>query len=90
MTYKTLFWSLFGYGDPGYVDMWAKNTSETSSGTYTEVINLQHHLTEAVGFGLYGAYHMFVIVVLLNMLVAMMANTYNVVAVSINRDVSCV
>ena len=86
-TYKTLFWDLFGYGDVSDVDVVVGNVNvtqylnDTTKTVLAQGPLVKHTLTEWVGFGLYGTYHMFVIIVLLNMLIAMMANSYNVVEV---------
>ncbi|XP_070555984.1 short transient receptor potential channel 5-like [Ptychodera flava] len=57
---STLFWTLFGMSDLRSLD----------------IIGLDHWFTETVGRGLYAAYHVLAIVVLLNILIAMMSNTY--------------
>ncbi|XP_077863421.1 short transient receptor potential channel 5-like [Saccoglossus kowalevskii] len=57
---STLFWTLFGMSDLASLD----------------VYGLDHWFTEAIGRLLYAAYHILAIVVLLNILIAMMSNTY--------------
>ncbi|XP_038063933.1 short transient receptor potential channel 4-like isoform X2 [Patiria miniata] len=59
-TMATLFWALFGLPDLEILDL--KGVS--------------HTFTEGVGTGLYAAYHIIAIVVLMNVLIAMMSNTY--------------
>ncbi|XP_022085174.1 transient receptor potential-gamma protein-like isoform X3 [Acanthaster planci] len=56
----TLFWALFGL--PDY--------------TIVGLPGINHHFTEGVGHLLYAVYHIIAIVVLLNVLIAMMSNTY--------------
>lgn len=55
-----MFWSLFGLGDPRNVTL----------GPY------HNQLTETFGLLLYGAYHIASIIVLLNMLVASMTQSF--------------
>ncbi|XP_071965534.1 short transient receptor potential channel 4-like [Antedon mediterranea] len=56
----SLFWSLFGVSE---------TTVFTGHDKY-------HDITEVAGMGMYSLYHVFAIVVLLNLLIAMMSNTY--------------
>ncbi|XP_077991085.1 short transient receptor potential channel 5-like [Glandiceps talaboti] len=57
---STLFWTLFGMSDL----------------TSLDIRGLDHWFTETIGRLLYAAYHILAIVVLLNILIAMMSNTY--------------
>lgn len=59
-TMSTLFWALFGLPEMNIVD----------------IRGVDHEFTETVGLMLYAAYHVIAIVVLLNVLIAMMSNTY--------------
>ncbi|XP_033646603.1 short transient receptor potential channel 4-like isoform X1 [Asterias rubens] len=59
-TMGTLFWALFGLPDLDILDLRHAN----------------HTFTEGVGTGLYAVYHIIAIVVLMNVLIAMMSNTY--------------
>lgn len=65
----TLFWALFGLPDISVVD-------------FTAAVDADHFFTETVGNLLYATYHVIAIVVLLNVLIAMMSNTYTRVEVS--------
>lgn len=59
-TFRTVFWSMFGRGD-------------------TDVVKLDQYgnkLTEDIGYIIYGAYNISMVVVLLNMLIAMMTRSY--------------
>ena len=49
--------------------------------SYTDNV-VKHKVTEAVGYTLLGAYHLVVVIVFLNMLIAMMANSYNSIEVN--------
>lgn len=73
--YKTLFWNIFNYGDVEYANMvvkgYMKNATSGEMGLHT------HRFNEILGYCIYGVYHITVVVVLLNMLIAMMANSYN-------------
>ncbi|XP_071821078.1 short transient receptor potential channel 5-like isoform X5 [Apostichopus japonicus] len=59
----TLFWALFGLPDISVVD-------------FTTAVGTKHYFTQTVGNLLYATYHVIAIVVLLNVLIAMMSNTY--------------
>ena len=67
----TLFWALFGLPDMSVVD-------------FTSAVDAEHYFTETVGNFLYATYHVIAIVVLLNVLIAMMSNTYTRVEVGFN------
>ena len=62
----TLFWALFGLPDLEILDLKGIN----------------HVFTEFIGTALYAAYHVIAIVVLLNVLIAMMSNTYTRIEVN--------
>jgi hypothetical protein len=55
-------------------------TPVAGDGEDNEII--KHKLIEAVGYFLIAFYHIIVVIVLLNMLIAMMANSYNEIYVS--------
>ena len=65
-TLNTMFWSLFGLG--------------TADAAFLEP-NYQNLLTQAVGSFFFGAFHITFIVVLLNMLIAMMTKSYEIIRV---------
>jgi hypothetical protein len=66
LSFKSAFWSLFGLGNPDYV-----------------IINdFRNQLTENFGTVLYGSYHIAAIIVLLNMLVASMTQSFEKILVS--------
>jgi len=64
-TFRTVFWSVFGRG-------------ETNVVTLSEYNN---HLTENFGYILYGLYNCIMVTVLINMLIAMMARSFQAIAV---------
>lgn len=73
-TFKSLFWAIFGFGEPDDADIivtWNTTQNDTSDTDHSE-----HYFTEGVGYGLWGLYHLVTVVVLLNMLIAMMAESY--------------
>ena len=74
-TYKTLFWTLFNYGDPKYADVVVGNEISKNE-------TVKHKMTEGMGYILYGTYNVISVIVLLNMLIAMMAHSYEVIEVS--------
>ena len=83
---QTLFWDLFGYGDPEDGAVIVSNVN-VSAGSANNTIVLEvgpivrHQVAETVGFALHGIYHIIVIIVLLNMVIAMMAVSYNKIEV---------
>ncbi|XP_067652224.1 short transient receptor potential channel 7-like isoform X3 [Haliotis asinina] len=63
-TFRTVFWSLFGRGEPGAVQL----------GDYN------HTLTQDIGYFIYGSYNIAMVTVLLNMLIAMMTRSFTNIA----------
>ena len=51
-----------------------------------DIRGVDHEFTETVGLMLYAAYHVIAIVVLLNVLIAMMSNTYTRIEVKYSTD----
>ena len=70
---KSLFWTMFGYGDLDWLAIVVDNRCRNHTEICYDVT--QHSLTEFVGHFLYGMYHVGIILVLLNMLIAMMSNS---------------
>ena len=67
-TFRTVFWSVFGRGE-------------------TNVVTLnkyENHVTEDFGYLLYGFYNVIMVTVLINMLIAMMARSYQAIAVRLS------
>ena len=64
LTFRTTFWSLFGLGESDYMSV-----DGFGQGSMIWV--------ERIGFIMYGAYNIVVVCVLLNMLIAMMAKSYD-------------
>ncbi|CAL1261674.1 unnamed protein product [Larinioides sclopetarius] len=73
-TFKNLFWAIFGMGEPDFAQIVVGNMSINGS-NYTNDDH-EHLFTEGVGYTLWGFYHMVTVVVLLNMLIAMMTESY--------------
>lgn len=65
-----MFWALFGLGDPNKVSL----------------SPYENQLTETFGLLMYGAYHIASIIVLLNMLIASMTQSYERVLVGLERE----
>ena len=86
-SYARLYWNMFGYGDPDDVIIKVNVTMEANGSTHSKV-RVNHTMTEEISTLIYGFYHLFVVIVLLNMLIAMMANTYNTVVVSMYTYIS--
>ncbi len=78
-SYKTLFWTLFNYGDPDHADIVVDNTKVSSINGTVPVV--KHKVTEGIGYLIYGTYNVLCVIVLLNMLIAMMARSYSQIEV---------
>ena len=78
--YNTYFWNIFGYGKPEYANIVMNHTYSGDNGTSSHMP--EHKLTEIVGYLIISSYFIVAVVVLLNMLIAMMANSYNAITVS--------
>ena len=66
LTFRTVFWSLFGLGESDYM-----NLRNFANGSMIWV--------ERIGYIMYGGYSIVVVCVLINMLIAMMAKSYEVI-----------
>ena len=73
-SFKNLFWNLFGYEEPLSLDHGAEEEHSLNNGTSTQI--------DIIGTTLLGAYHVIAIIVLANILIAMVTNTYNTIEVS--------
>ncbi|XP_052717525.1 short transient receptor potential channel 7-like isoform X3 [Crassostrea angulata] len=62
-TVRTVFWSLFGRGDA----------------TIVELDEFEHIFTQYVGYWIFGAYNWCSVIVLLNMLIAMMSRSFELI-----------
>ncbi|XP_048780168.1 short transient receptor potential channel 7-like isoform X1 [Ostrea edulis] len=62
-TVRTVFWSLFGRGDA----------------TIVELDEFNHIFTQYVGYWIFGAYNWCSVIVLLNMLIAMMSRSFEII-----------
>ena len=67
ITFRTVFWSLFGRGEP----------------TVVELDPFGHYFTETVGYWIFGVYNITTVIVLLNMLIAMMSRSFEIIQVSV-------
>ncbi|KAJ8303131.1 hypothetical protein KUTeg_019527 [Tegillarca granosa] len=63
ITFRTVFWSLFGRGEPRVVELGKFN----------------HYFTQNVGYWIFGAYNISTVIVLLNMLIAMMSRSFEII-----------
>ena len=64
-TLKTVFWSLFGRGES----------------TVVELTAFEHYVTETIGYWMFGVYNIATVIVLLNMLIAMMSRSFEIIQV---------
>ncbi|BFZ13049.1 hypothetical protein BsWGS_16088 [Bradybaena similaris] len=69
-TFRTVFWSLFGRGEPDAVKLGGYNNT----------------FTEDIGYIIYGAYNVAMVTVLLNMLIAMMTRSFTLIAEDSDRE----
>lgn len=67
VTFKTMFWALFGYG--------TENDTDLSP-------IFKNNVTETFGFIIYGFFHATIIIILLNMLIASMTQSYEKILVT--------
>ena len=65
-TFRTVFWSIFGRGEASVV----------------KLNDYDNHVTEDFGYVIYGGFNVAMVTVLLNMLIAMMARSYQAITVS--------
>ena len=75
-TLKSLFWGVYGMGSPEYADLVVTQNIASS-----ERIR-KHYFSEIVGYSLWALFHIFTVIVLLNMLIAMMSDSFQRIQVS--------
>jgi hypothetical protein len=68
-----VFWSLFGRGDA----------------TIVELDEFNHIFTQYVGYWIFGAYNWCSVIVLLNMLIAMMSRSFEIIQVAKALEYKC-
>ncbi|CAL1532323.1 unnamed protein product [Lymnaea stagnalis] len=69
-TFRTVFWAMFGRGEPDAVQLGGYNNTFTSD----------------IGYVIYGAYNVAMVTVLLNMLIAMMTRSFTLIAEDSDRE----
>ncbi|XP_035231950.1 short transient receptor potential channel 5-like [Stegodyphus dumicola] len=77
-TSNNLFWAIFGKGEPHFASI-HNCRNMTSGGSLVDEVMVdenKHYFTEAIGYGMWGMYHFIACLVLLNMLIGMMAESY--------------
>ena len=77
VTFRTVFWWIYGRGP-------MKDALDVPD-TYAKAAGV----TEEVGMVLAGLYHITIIIVLVNLLIAMMARSFEKIAVSIDLTCDC-
>ncbi|KAF8784882.1 Transient-receptor-potential-like protein like [Argiope bruennichi] len=77
-TGNNLFWAIFGKGEPHFADIYNCQNKTNGEVSMDEIIidENRHYFTEAVGYGMWGMYHFIACLVILNMLIGMMAESY--------------
>ena len=65
---------MFGYGDPSYTNVIVDNTCGPDNQTVACHDVNTHKFTEGTGSFLYALYHILLVLILLNMLIAVMVN----------------
>ncbi|XP_076449134.1 short transient receptor potential channel 7-like [Babylonia areolata] len=63
VTFRTVFWSMLGRGEPSVVEL----------GEY------ENHFIQNVGYWFFGVYNCAIVIVLLNMLIAMMSQSFEII-----------
>lgn len=76
-TVKTLFWGIFAMSPYDAPDVVIENIG----GNSTHPVFNKHKFTEGIGYALFSIYHIITVIVLLNLLIAMMSDTYQKVQV---------
>ncbi|KAI0225454.1 Short transient receptor potential channel 4 [Lamellibrachia satsuma] len=71
----TVFWSIFGYAPPEYTEIVLPYKTITE-GNVTRKVDNGHYFTSAVGHLVFVVFHVIGILTLINMLIAMMSNSY--------------
>ena len=69
-TFTTMFWAMFGMGESSVVKL-----GDSYNGGFTE----------RIGYIVFGAYNIAIVVILLNMLIAMMSRSFEAIAVSFSH-----
>ena len=84
LTLSSLFWATFGMGDTKatLIDKRYLGSEENLITSHTR----HHPLTVFMGYGLFWSYITAAVVVLLNMLIAMMSNSFQEIYVSHSRS----
>ncbi|GBL75435.1 Transient receptor potential-gamma protein [Araneus ventricosus] len=77
-TGNNLFWAIFGKGEPHFADIYNCQNKTNGKVSMDEITidENRHYFTEAVGYGMWGMYHFIACLVILNMLIGMMAESY--------------
>ncbi|OQR68673.1 short transient receptor potential channel 7-like, partial [Tropilaelaps mercedesae] len=69
-TLKSLFWGIYAMGSPSDADL------VVSQSIARDERILKHYFSEMVGYGLWALFHILTVIVLLNMLIAMMSDSF--------------
>ncbi len=75
MASKTLFWALFGQSTREDTNIVISNTCPAPNDTKVCYGDNLHYLTNLTGQLIYGLYHCFACLILLNMVIAIMSNS---------------
>ena len=82
-SFQTLYWALFGYSPPVFADIVVSDVV-TKVNNMTVIHPNHHRLTELFGQTMFAIYNVVAIVILLNLLIGLLGNTFNEVKVSMN------
>lgn len=74
ITFRTVFWSMLGRGEH----------------TSVELGDFNNYFTQNVGYWIFGAYNVAIVIVLLNMLIAMMTRSFEIIQVCIICETSSI
>ncbi len=73
---------MLGYGEKEDCEVVVSNVCPSPNSSLPCFPPNAHGFTEFMGSMLYGLYHLIMVIILLNMLIAMMSNTFTIIAVS--------
>ncbi|XP_065321156.1 short transient receptor potential channel 4-like [Gordionus sp. m RMFG-2023] len=83
-TYKTLFWALFGMSPIESADVVISNY-DSEKNAIIDSVKDEHSYTQTVGYILFAVFHLIAIIIFLNIMIAMMSNSFQ--KVQDNADV---
>lgn len=80
-----LFWALYGYSPPEYGNLVLAEHVETVGNNTIVYVN-KHSFTQTVGYTMLTIYNIIAIIILVNVFIAMMSNSFMAVEVGIGTS----